>query len=640
MRYVSSGGAPVGRVIELCDNPASDLPALLASDAQTVATQQFDSEITSRCVSTCSRATHAIVEYDYFDLDARSNAAITIGFKHQTRMPTTDRVVFIRRRDEHPELSVEPSVDDVLTLIRGSEAVGYMVLSGERHGPIGRSILPVPASIDGVRVGVDINRRVRTTVSEPISVFGAPLEVRGVPFMQQDRNVFTCAHVAAWAVHYAAVLRGLVSRRATANFHLAAAEAGDMVRSFPSLGLTAPQVATVLERFGLPVVTINVHDLDKNGRAAQWYDRQAIWDLSTRLSDAVAADDGTFETRVLTADQRLRDLEEELSEAEADGVATPAELARLRRQLFELDDLIATVEEFWMSESVTATICQFLNSGFPAIVLENFHARVIVGYLRREDIEHPESFAGSSDTDVVAFLVTDDGAGPYEVVPVDDIVAGLAAASDAHVLIPLPPEIWVSPTEVEDLGATVFAGALRACVSALANQNASQLEVHASATEAAAVLSELQALEHEIATQAPGDLSLRSYLLPSQHFKASFEHCCPDTVAVNQTALANLPKFVWVVEVIRRSVRQQDLPCVLGTVVLDATDIDLMATNATLVHLPGAIRVKGAFGAGRWHITPVKTTYDSGRYRNTTRRPDEEPIVRATNWKRALAARG
>ena len=169
--------------------------------------------------------------------------------------------------------------------------------------------------------------------------------------------------------------------------------------------------------------------------------------------------------------------------------------------------------------------------------------------------------------------------------------------------------------DAEDLGRKVFSGSVKSCLEALAGDGAGY-RLHGTFDGLADTHTVLEGLREEATTTGPDslDLSLRGYISPSSDFKRSFAERSPDPIACTQVQVASLPKYVWIIEVIRRSERHLHHPCVLGEVVLDATDIDLREANAYVVHLPGAIRIRGRVAGGRWHVTGMTDLYQSGRY--------------------------
>lgn len=136
--------------------------------------------------------------------------------------------------------------------------VGYVVLRPQVTASVGRTMLrPPPAS------------GVRTAVRETVGFFGQPLQVRAVPFMQQDARLGSCAHVAIWMCHYSAH-RGerRVARLPVADFSLLADPSLGIGRTVPSQGLTLHQISDVLSRSGLAPVYYDAAALTDDDRPA------------------------------------------------------------------------------------------------------------------------------------------------------------------------------------------------------------------------------------------------------------------------------------------------------------------------------------------------------------------------------------
>lgn len=661
---VSSGGASSACLYRL-NGAHGSLGDVLASSKESVAPAGLGKDpVFEACISHFSHATHVLVEYDYFDLDSRSNAKATVDLRHKPMMPAADRLVFFVEPEDSP--GDPEGLTATVAFLSEAAATGYMVLLPDPTGPVGRSIIPPPLRLPGVPKDVDLSRQVRTVVSEVITVLGKPQKVSGTTFMQQDGHLLTCSHVAAWMVHFAAVLRGLVARHPSIDFHTEPTNGMVRGRAFPSPGLTSPQIATALGHFGLPTVDQTVIELDVGGRLAEWYDREVIWELSRRLVTFTGLTSASYEEHLLAIERELDEYDDYVEQI------TDRPLTELRpavddvARIDEAENLYADVGRFWIRESLTRTVCQHLNSGFPAILLRDGHAKVLTGYLRRHEVAVPDegpaaSTVHPSDTDVVAFIASDDQESPYSIVWVDELLDDMEELPlSNHVLFPLPRGIWVSASEAEDLGAKVFQGGVERCLASLrggsgtgettdesVNADATAgdddveaptpCKLHVDGDAVAQVDAELASVLDEISRDSGGerDLSLRSYVTPSTDFKRSFATRCSDQIVVNQVTVANLPKYVWVVEVIRRSERHQHHACVVGEVVLDATDTDLREANAYVVHLPGSVRVRGRKQGGRWHITGTLGLYESGRYHGKREVDSDEALV--SRFTKALA---
>jgi hypothetical protein len=627
---VSSGGAPAAVLFELCDSRSDLAHILVERPGGGSPPELMRNKVFAEVLRSFETSTHALLELNYFDLDFRSSLAATIAIRHEVGSFTTDRLIFMSLKAAPTEVLGLPGV---LACLEDATVHGYLVITPDSTGPIGRSIIPPPLTIDGVKDTVDIGKHVRSGVYEDVTILGCRTRVFGVPFMQQDGNLILCAHAACWMTHYTAVLRCLSARRDLGAF-AEAVGAGDLTgRQMPSVGLTSSQVATVLNRFGLPPEVFTFFDLATAGRSAEWYDRESIWTVAAELSRLSKSSELEYEEQVLALeDEVFSDPDTEWSD---DGV--------------EVANFLEVFDALWVREALTRNVCQYLNSGFPSILLGRGHARVVVGYLRRSDLVDPTTLGeefpyNSSETDVEAFLVSDDQAGPYRLMSVSELVdIFMSEPSVATLVIPLPRGVWVKAAEAEEVGARVFAGLPSHLLQSLnlsppedAEEAGPAYHAHVDERGVAVVRDRVQELGRDVLTgEGPTGLAVRSYVVLASDFKAGFGRRCGDSVAIAQLRAASLPKFVWVIEVVRRGERAKHEPCVLGEVVLDATDIDLRETNAYIVHLPGAIKVRGASGAGRWHVTGVVDAYPSGRYHDA---PDwsVEIETAATRWKGTL----
>jgi len=191
----------------------------------------------------------AVTETRYMDIDYRSeySAFYSRAFEHFEE--STRRIHFF---------SVPLDDDAIIDLVRTPQSeietpserskrlgyLGYMIVRPQVHGVVGRTMLKPPESL---------RHSVRTAVKETVNFFGQELEVRAVPFIQQDARLGSCAHAASWMCHHSAYLgkRG-VSRRAIADFSAAVD---------PGLGV------------GLPPVYYEVDYLQEEDRPAEWQNR-------------------------------------------------------------------------------------------------------------------------------------------------------------------------------------------------------------------------------------------------------------------------------------------------------------------------------------------------------------------------------
>lgn len=474
-------------------------------------------------------ASIAIVELRYFDLDYRSEFSATHETLFQTRAPGVERVHFFGGSVAEPA-----HLRDTAEINRESYC-GYVIIRPQVPGTIGRSIVTPHGDAEFLADPEGLHRHVRIAVQEHVDLFGVPLTATGVPFMEQDQALLRCAHISAWICHYSAVLRGIVPRRATAQFHAAEASAGGFGRygrPYPSGGLATQTISEVLGHLDLPAEVIESDVLERH-RAVSWFDRKA---LVEQVRGNVAEDD---------------------------------------------EEGLTTLARTWIHENLTATVCRYLNSGIPVVLAreEERHTQVVVGYLRQEDLAgeaaaDPEAL----HSDVVEFLVNDDQCGPYIRVPVNELVDEILYAEVllASVIVPLPRGLWLSGGVAESAGARILAEAVSGRVP-----------------KDTAVESPLHQL-HEDLLSDEDVLAVRSFATTGSDFKQGFATRVHDDAAARLVGLTRLPKYVWVVEMIDRRLRKHLQPAVRGTVVLDASqvvdDLSGLASVAPLiVHIPGQV---------------------------------------------------
>ncbi|MFN8111645.1 MAG: hypothetical protein U0R51_00450 [Solirubrobacterales bacterium] len=163
-----------------------------------------------------------------------------------------------------------------------------------------------------------------TLIDETVSLFGNDLEVRGVPFCEQDGEYLRCAHAAAWICHYVAVRRDLVGRTPTSELVRLTPDVLSEERALPSKGMRLNQLQAVFGALGQPALLYGFSSLpDVSGVVP-----------ATPLTDP-------------TTGQR-----------KAPGL--------------------------WDTRCVSI-ICRYLNSGFPVLIGGEGHAFVLVGWKRASD---------------------------------------------------------------------------------------------------------------------------------------------------------------------------------------------------------------------------------------------------------------
>lgn len=243
-----------------------------------------------------------VVEYRYVDLDYRSEHSAFWSLRFEVPSPFTRRLHFFKNKIEDLELHAIPG---------DSEYLGYSILKPVRLGRVGRTVLAPPPRLAGATL---------TLIDENVSMFGNDLEVRGVPFCEQDGEYLRCAHAAAWICHYVAVGRELVGRTSTSNIVDLIPNALSEERALPSKGMRLNQMQAVFGALGQPALLYGFRSLPNvNGVSTP---------TPTVDADGKPNHPGLWDTRCISI------------------------------------------------------ICRYLNSQFPVLVAGQAHALIIVGWKR------------------------------------------------------------------------------------------------------------------------------------------------------------------------------------------------------------------------------------------------------------------
>jgi hypothetical protein len=188
-------------------------------------------------------------------------------------------------------------------------------------------------------------------------------------------------------------------------------------------------------------------------------------------------------------------------------------------------------------ESIPRIACRYLNSGMPVIVAAGSrHAFCLVGYTRVD--------AGTSD-ERIHFIRQDDEAGPYQVV---EDFAHDSYGIWQHLIVPLPAKIFVPGETAESLGKEKLVAA------AAESDSPDAAEISAAGTG------------------EPGQIMFRSAAVLSNRFKEALPDRQYDPEIVARYRGMPMPKWLWVVEAIRRPERNHRQPAVVGEALIDATD--------------------------------------------------------------------
>jgi len=522
----ASKDVPYGALIELCDDAVAHLAEILGQRGEGSAVPVKN---TIRAF-TLAGARAVVAEEDYFDLDFRSEFAATQATRFTARYTETLRLHFFGRKPG--------SRHEIINYVRRARRtyLGYMIIRPEKYR-LGRSVVPPFAELhidheDGptaLAIKGNVQHHVSTTVVETVQLFGEDLRVVGLPFMTQDGHLLRCAHVSGWICHYTAVLRGLVGRRPTAYF--ADIIAGTWGRTYPSAGLDASSLMTMMNLVDLPSEVLDQHKL-KRRRILAWHD-----------SDAHV------------------------------------------RRVAEAGKKGAQRDRTWIRENLTSSVCRYLNSGIPSILSRDGlgHTQVVVGYLRDRDLTTKSSQSSSGvegiadsardlldeNNDVTHLLVSDDLFGPVLAVAVDELVEEILADHPTSVIVPLPRGLWLSSGAAENMAA--------ALLRSFAVKRASELRPDFDSAKLADDATALEALAYHLSrnpmTRPKNErlYGIRSYACAGAQLKRSFAARTADSAASRLLSMLQLPRFVWVCEVVDRERRLEGLPDVVASVVVDAS---------------------------------------------------------------------
>jgi hypothetical protein len=239
------------------------------------------------------------------------------------------------------------------------------------------------------------------------------------------------------------------------------------------------------------------------------------------------------------------------------------------------------------ASSLFATICRYVNSQMPPIVLSDNHAWVVVGY--RQTVE------GGRGNCVL--YRHDDQLGPYIEVadPWNDHVHGLdkdePPQSWHYAVPPLPERLYMSAELAE------FVGAFYLLEWAKAYRVAPVLEARNRAA-----------------------LTFRTFAIRSSEFKANLTSRLHSSEIEQLYRRAHMPGYIWVVEGIDRDRSERNQPSVVGEVIIDSTApkqylaVDQMLPAVLAVHAGGiAVTLDPDHGTAHQAMWTQFTPYESAR---------------------------
>lgn len=188
----------------------------------------------------------AVVEYRYIDADYRDEHSQFYSTTFRRYPSVAHRLHFFS------EAAVDQVNDPTMPIEFGTLGyLGYAVMRPVGGAPVGRVLLAIPPSLDGVTC----------FGTETVNLFGENLKVTGTPFLAQDAQLLRCAHAALWVVarhHHLEFKTQRLLPSAIVNAVPLESAAG---RTVPSPGLTVNQMSTAATRLGLPPLVYDVNRL-------------------------------------------------------------------------------------------------------------------------------------------------------------------------------------------------------------------------------------------------------------------------------------------------------------------------------------------------------------------------------------------
>jgi hypothetical protein len=194
---------------------------------------------------------------------------------------------------------------------------------------------------------------------------------------------------------------------------------------------------------------------------------------------------------------------------------------------------------------IFSVVCRYLNSRFPVLIATDDHTFVIFGWFRDKDNR-------------IRFIANDDRAGPY----IEISSPFEYRAPWRSIMVPLPPKVYMSGESAE-------------------NEAWRRLRFAGLQPEALPGWREIADGIQRRTTHA-----LRVSLQRSNEYKRRALDRGLHDAAVREICLANLPRYVWVVEARNRAEHDAGRSSVAGEVVFDSTSQEV-SPQVLILHLPG-----------------------------------------------------
>jgi hypothetical protein len=180
----------------------------------------------------------AVIEYRYLDPDYRNEHSRFYSGTFRRYPSVAHRLHFF---DVPPPKELE---DPDKPAKFGPEGyLGYSVMRPVAGGPVGRTMLRAPASLETF---------VSCRAKDKVNLFGIELSTDAAPFIAQDAQLSVCAHATLWVIAYYHYLKYQSPRRLPGEIADAVPSAVGFGRPMPSPGLTVNQLTEASRLIGLP----------------------------------------------------------------------------------------------------------------------------------------------------------------------------------------------------------------------------------------------------------------------------------------------------------------------------------------------------------------------------------------------------
>lgn len=471
-----------------------------------------------------------VIEKPYTDQDYSADflGFYAAAFKSYPRF--TQRIHFFK--EDVSEYFSGPMIDLVEMLSEHQSYLGFVVLRPIKHGPIGRTVLPFP------KLGKDLVVRPAARAAFKVHLYGAPLEVEGAPFIQQDTRVGACAQAAIWMAN-----RPLHERHGRCGWH----PVSDITRL-----ATTPTDSDLSK--SLPAGSNGLSPLHIT-RALRAMGHQPYCDLFFDETDGKDSKGG--------------------KDTDTAGVSKP-------------------------KPSPAPSVIRYLDSGLPVILGmaqmgcdQSGHAITAVGYVETTSKAIRDS--GGYDAFVRAVVVHDDQRGPYLLLPLtrDDIphlpenrlllVDGKPICLEeavTHIFVPLSPRVFLIADRA-DIVARNFIDQLAVDLSDVA----ADLLMKDGVTNHDHVAKFKQAVQD-------GEIICRTYLTTAGRYRYHLSRGnLADDVKI-EAITRTLPHFVWVTELLYPDSTPDQHGAardIAGHIVVNATSSTDQDSDLLFAYLPNIV---------------------------------------------------